>query len=526
MIELDAQSIQQATASLAAQKTRWAATSVSERQQLLSQLRESTYAQAGEWAKVCCHVKGIDPNGPLAGEEWANGPMVTLRNLRRLQENLGKAYQGPTPAKVFPADYWDRLEWPGLKGETWQQPEHLRNPQLTAARGVVSLVLGAGNVSSISATDVLHKLFVEDQVVLLKLNPIFEALGPVIEKAFQPLVEAGYLIVAKGDGPAGALACQDPNIETIHVTGSHKTYQAILQTLGKTNKLVTAELGCVSPVIVVPGDWTPRQLRYQARQVAGMLTNNAGFNCNAAQVLVTCARWSLREAFLKEVRAAIAKIPTRQAYYPGATQRYQEFCAAYPQASPLRTGKADEIPWTLIADLNADDFNQKAFKDEAFCGILHEVPLDLPDPEFLLGAVDFVNRRLWGNLSASILIHPSSRVRHPLTEAIRELRYGAVGVNVWPGLVFALVDLPWGAFPGNFPQDIQSGIGSVHNTALVEWPEKTVLSAPFWTPWTYPWHPPNSRMLPIARSLCEFEYRPNWKSMLWLHLNVLWTSLF
>ena len=40
------------------------------------------------------------------------------------------------------------------------------------------------------------------------------------------------------------------------------------------------------------------------------------------------------------------------------------------------------------------------------------------------------------------------------------------------GLTFAFGSPPWGAHPGSAPQDIQSGTGFVHNTAMREGIEK------------------------------------------------------
>jgi hypothetical protein len=508
---------------LAAKKTAWAATNTAERRALLSRLRASTYLAAPHWAEVCCQIKGLDPKSALAGEEWAMGPMVTLRNLRLLEEGFDQPARAPKPVhQTFPGELYDRFQWPGISGETWEQPEHLRNPLLKPAHGVVSLVLGAGNVSSISATDVLYKLFVQNQVVLLKMNPVHEKLGPVLEEAFLPLIEWGALAIVSGDGAAGALACQHPEVENIHVTGSHHTYHSIYKQLKSANcpKLITAELGCVSPVIVVPGVWSERDLNYQARHVAGMLTTNAGFNCNAAQVLITCRRWPQREAFLQALSKALAAVPTRPAYYPGAMDRYEGFCQAYPQAQKLGKSQPGCIPWTLISGLD-EQSSKKALQEEAFCGVLHELSLDLSDPEFLLGACDFANKNIWGNLSATILIHPSSKLRHPWKEAVKSLRYGAVGVNLWPGLVFALVNLPWGAYPGNHPADIQSGVGIVHNTANVDSPEKAVLQGPFWTPYKPPWHAGNRRLLQIGQALTRYEYQPGLMRLLAVHYNVL-----
>ena len=54
----------------------------------------------------------------------------------------------------------------------------------------ICAVLGAGNVSSIGPQDVLGKLFAENRVCALKLNPVNAYLGGVFEHAFAAAVEA------------------------------------------------------------------------------------------------------------------------------------------------------------------------------------------------------------------------------------------------------------------------------------------------------------------------------------------------
>src|SRR4029079_17394547 len=85
--------------------------------------------------------------------------------------------------------------------------------------------------------------------------------------------------------------------------GSDKTYEAIVYGSGAEGearkredrpllaKPITAELGTVSPVIVVPGPWSAGDLAYHAENLVTMLTNNAGFNCNATRVIVQHAQW-------------------------------------------------------------------------------------------------------------------------------------------------------------------------------------------------------------------------------------------
>ena len=94
---------------------------------------------------------------------------------------------------------------------------------------------------------------------------------------------------------------------------------------------------------------------------------------------------------------------------------------------------------------------------------------------------EFVNHEVLGTLSCGILVDPATaRAERPALEhAIRRLRYGCVGVNVWPAIGYALGHGTWGAFPGHTPEDVGSGIGVVHNAFLFDHPQKSVVRAPF-----------------------------------------------
>lgn len=52
--------------------------------------------------------------------------------------------------------------------------------------GKVALVLGAGNIAS--PLDAFQKLFLENQVVLLKMNPVNDYLTEYLEAALKPLI--------------------------------------------------------------------------------------------------------------------------------------------------------------------------------------------------------------------------------------------------------------------------------------------------------------------------------------------------
>ena len=78
----------------------------------------------------------------------------------------------------------------------------------------------------------------------------------------------------------------------------------------------------------------------------------------------------------------------------------------------------------------ATDSRERAFSTEPFCSILSETEVGSDDPvEFLERAVDFANNRLWGTLSADLVIHPSilkdPRIEEAAERAIARLRYGS-----------------------------------------------------------------------------------------------------
>ena len=282
-------------------------------------------------------------------------------------------------------------------------------------------------------------------------------------------------------------------------------------------KPITSELGAVSPVLVVPGPWDERRLAFQAESVAGAVTHNASFNCNAAKLLVTPRGWGLRGRFLDLLMAAMAKAPARRAWYPGAAERYRALTAG--RAGLRTSGPAPEgtLPWTLLPDLDAAS-PDVAFTTEPFCALLSETSVGSPDPlEYLEAATAFANDRVWGSLSCTVLVHPATAAdptTGPAVErAIRRLRYGSVNVNVWAGYAFAIGSAPWGAFPGHTLRDVGSGIGFVHNTSMLTGIEKCVLRQPAWNLPKPVYFPSHRTAQVVGRRLVELESGGGWASV-------------
>lgn len=547
---------------LHARKDAWLGVPLADRVRLLERCIDGIVVVAERWAEVGARIKGIAPTDVLAGEEWLSGVMPTVRNARLLAEALRAGGQRRPPlvrerpdgqivARVHPATLMERLMFTGVTVDVWIEKGKPASQgaiyREKKTEGRVCLVLGGGNVSSIPPMDALYKLFVEDEVVLLKMNPVNEAMAPILGEALRPLVDEGVLEIVTGGPEVGAHAAKHPEVGSLHVTGSDRTYDAIVwgadpeeraQRKKRGAKLnersFTAELGCVTPVIVVPGPWSSSDIRFQARHVASMVTQNASFNCNAAKVIVTARGWLQREAFLDALHEELRKTRARKAYYPGARERHRAFLAQYPEAMVLGPAPSDApdevVPWTAIPDVSPEA-GSYALENEAFCGVVAEVTLDLAENEggmlrerdhggpsvrrFLDRAVKLANERCWGTLSCCILVHPSTEDDHheDVARAVADLRYGGIGINAWPGVIYGLVSPSWGAFPGHSADDIQSGTGVVHNAFLFDHPEKSVVRAPFRIRPTPAWFSDHKNLRELGRRLVAFEAKPSWAAL-------------
>ncbi|MDQ6848334.1 MAG: aldehyde dehydrogenase family protein [Candidatus Dormibacteraeota bacterium] len=502
---------------LAQHRDHWARLPIPAKVEFLRGLARKTSVQAQRWVRAACRAKGLDPESPLAGEEWSSGPWALLFGVNRLAESLTDIAESGTPrlrsgsvhtrpdgqivVDVFPQSGWDRLLLSGVSAQVWMQrgvtEANLADTMAVFYRqsdpaGAVALVLGAGNIASIPPLDVLYKLFAEGRVCLLKLNPVNDYLGPVFEEIFADLVRAGLVRFTYGGAEVGEYLTTHRDVDEIHITGSSRTHDAIVFGRGEegrarkasgqpvSTKRMTSELGNVSPTVVVPGPWSERDLTFQAEHIATQKLHNSGFNCIASQVLITHDGWDQGEVLLHRVATVMSTATRRPAYYPGADQRQRALATSHQRATTL--GGDAAAPTTLITGLDSADVSESGFRDEAFGPVLTATTLGGANvDDFLERAVDFCNDRLWGTLGANIIIHPSTARRHAaaLDRAVARLRYGCIGVNAWTGVGFLLAQVSWGAFPGHTLDDIQSGIGVVHNSLLFDRPEKSVVRAPF-----------------------------------------------
>ncbi len=503
-----------------------------------------------EWVARGCQAKGLPMSD--SGEEWLAGVMPTIRMARLLAESLEAiAQEGRPPlgrrqsvgiggrlrVDAFPSSKIDGALFQGFEGYVLFEEgiSQDRAEELQASfygksrpKGGISLVLGAGNVSSIPPMDAFTKMFVEGHVVILKMNPVNEWVGPSLERALSPLIDAGFLRIVYGGGDLGKYLCESSLIADVHITGSDKTHDLIVwgpagaereRRRKAAEPLLTipicSELGNVSPVAIVPYEYSDDELRFQARNVASMICNNASFNCNAAKLLITGKGWPQRERFMGLLREFLANVPTRLAYYPGAFDRYRQLTEGRDKVS--RIGKASDthLPWTLIEDVDSSKTDDPLFRVEPFCSILSETQVGSGDPiEFLATVTDFMNDTIWGTLNAAIIISPllekDPTVRQALEQSILALRYGTVAINHWPAVCYGSTTLPWGGHASATLDNIQSGLGWVHNTFMLEGIDKSVVRGDIKIWPEPPWFAGNRAATRLGPRLARMEAKPGW----------------
>lgn len=505
-VDIESGFLDRAVSDLAAGSARWAGLSLRSRAALLRDTQAATAAEAATWAKVACAAKGV-PSGPLEGEEWMSGPSATLQALGTAASTLESLAEGRSPLKgirtghapgnrttlrILPADAKEWLLLNGFKADVWLVPG-VSGKQATARAGLgqlrpgenggVGLVLGAGNISAIAPLDVLYELLAFNRASILKLNPTFASLKPVYERAFAPLVQLGVLRIVNGGAETGGYLADHPGIDHVHVTGSVTTHDLVVWGAGeeaderratgtpRLKKEMTSELGGVAPIIVVPGRWSQRDLRYQAEHVATMRLHNAGHNCIAGQALILSSDWPQREAFLRELARVLDRLKARGSWYPGAEDRIAAAAAAHPGSR--RHGDC------LLVEATGDD--DPLFTTEYFAGVLGHTSVPGVGETFMRNAVSFANDRLAGTLGANILVRPGDRkaMGRAFDDAVADLRYGGIAINTWTGLLFLVASAPWGAFPGHTLEEAGSGIGIVHNALLIDDTERVVATGPF-----------------------------------------------
>eukprot|EP00808_Paulinella_micropora_P002713 g46620.t1 len=512
-------------------KDKWATLPAKDKLNMIRTMKQNLSVEAERLAITYCKILGYDyanpAHGHLVGEAYAMSAIITsmwLVQLEQLYDSLANTGQPPhswgTPQEkgdgllevpVFghqkAAGYLGLLADGALiklqlkpdEAKTELKPDEAEqgvaafNPTLlpAGARGI----LGPGNFAG--PTDILHTLFLDNHVAVYKFNPVTQDLAPVMRRILAPLIDAGYLYLAVGGVQQGDKLAKDPRLNDLLLTGSNKTYDAIVfgPDQQKRQRLVKkpfmAELGSVNPWIIVPGKWSKEQIDLQAKALVAAKMSNSGHICASPQVLVTSKHWPQRQEFLTKVRELFCKFPGSRAYYPGSTQKYEHALQALCQelgASPDQLvckqspvpGLFNQLNPVFAVDVPA---SSSITREEAFAPVLAEIPMQESDPAaFLAAAAKLSNEQLWGNLSSTVIIDDATRAtcNDAFDKFLVECKVGALVVNRWAINAAVWPVAMWGAYPCNRPEDIQSGCGVIGNSLCLKGTiHKTVIEAPF-----------------------------------------------
>ncbi|MCQ4120646.1 aldehyde dehydrogenase family protein [Rhodococcus sp. FXJ9.536] len=544
-----------ALADLAEGEKTWADLSLSDRRKLLDKVHDLTVQHAADWVDAAVSIKGLDPKSPLVGEEWMSGPYSVATATAALSASLAELDGGGSPlddatfgtapgnrttVKVLPLTIFDKLLLSGFSAEVWLQPGidraaaqrdaglAQRDPSHTQGIGVV---LGAGNITSIAPLDTLYELIAHNRVVALKLNPITDPLLPVLTRVLEPLISVGAVRLLTGGADVGTYLVHHQQVDHVHMTGSALTHDAIVFGTGEEGarrkaanepilgKEISSELGGVSPTIVLPGEWSRADIKFQAEHIATQRLHNGGYNCVAAQAVVISSEWKQRDEFLAALRDALDRAPDRSAYYPGSDDRVAGATASFPKAERLGNNGGR----VLVTNLDPGEY-EPLLQTEYFAPVLGVIDLPYQGSEFATRAAQFVNDDFIGTLGVNIVATPQTirSMGSAFDSFVESLRYGTIAINAWTGVGYLTATATWGAFPGHTVNDVQSGIGVVHNALLIDRPERTVVRGPFRpSPRSVmkrelsispkpPWFVNNRTAATTGRLLTAFAGAPSW----------------
>jgi hypothetical protein len=465
-----------------------------DRVEVLAALRASVAQVADAWVQRSVEAKGWrDVRGAFA-EEWASGPLPVARFLAHLHARDAAA----SSTHRIPG-LGDGVLMRGYRVHVHAAPGGATPPRDVASSGDYALVLGAGNVTATPLLDVLDQVFCRERAVVLKPSPLHAGLRDLFEQALAPLVARNVVRIVAGDAAAGRSLAQRTDVGAVHLTGSAATWAALRADAALRGKTLTAEVGCCTPAIVLPGAWRERELTHAAAQLAGFVATNGGATCIAPRVLLTAAAWPQRPALREHLRASFAALPARVPFHPGVHDHYAAASGAPASAGPLRPVLSAERDLRTEAELSGS---------ELFAPVLREVALRGDDvAAFLQHATVFARERCFGSLSAYVLAPPHvlTPSRAAVDAGLAALPHGTIAVNTWTGVGYGLGSTPWGVRPA---APIEHGSGWTRNTTGGD-VERVVIEAPFRPHPLPPWSTSHRAACAMLRALTLHTLRPS-----------------
>eukprot|EP00755_Sulcionema_specki_P011547 Sspe_Gene.7793::Locus_2640_Transcript_1_1_Confidence_1.000_Length_1885::g.7793::m.7793 len=525
-----AQEVSRVVERVAAKGTEWAKLPDKLKLEYLIDARERVDEVFEEWGKACNESRGYLPYPHLHGVGFLLGPGMTgtyLNALIRTYESLVATGKPPPPAstrkvgeqivaKVFPLTFTEKISIPSVS-EVWLEPGKPATQGACRARTGTCAILSAGNFEC--PNDVLSKMFVESKVVVYSRHANLEKSNRFIERIFKKLVDDGFFAVLPPGIPMADALVRHSRVDEVLMTGGCATYDKIVwgndeakaKRVRRIEKQVDAELGAVSPYIIVPGDWSAKEIEHHARALVGFKLMNSGAICASPQLVVMQKGWKHRDAFIAAVKKTISEAKAQPVFYPGTQDRCEAAKKAYPGHTEIEMEGG--LKPVIIEGLTEADIGSFSTRNEAFAPVLVELQVEAPNAmAFLEKTRDIVNSdSVFGSLSCSVIIRPSTLKE--VGEAyfnnwMSTMQWGTTAVNDWGGMGPIMPCALWGAYPKHTPEDIQSGQGIVGNALMFDYPQKQVLTSPFLAP-VHPKGGPTSAQAALHHNLASYSVYPS-----------------
>ena len=464
----------------------WATTSAIERLALIETIQTNLLTHAEALGEVDAKMKnGLAGSGAVSVAEGiattVNAMGNTLMGIRHLYEALvhGDMPQANSSRKldadiyevdVFPIFKKDKLLSGKARGLLHVSGEPKQVSPLDKPAGIIA-VSGAGNYSS--SIEMAMALFLENKAVIHKPHQLNEATDEIWAKIFAPLIERKALAFIDADQGREMSALE--GLHAIYFTGSTGVAHAIQDAASAP---LVSECGGNNPCLIVPGEWSEKEMEHWAVQIASAGKLNGGAVCGRPQTIITSKNWPQRGDFIKALRKAIAEDTFGTAtYYPGVDKTKERFLENQPTAEILQPegGAHPKSDFVFIPDVGTDDF---AVHNEAFCQIFSELPLDTANDaeDFLNKATVFCNDTLLGSLGCMMLVDNTTFKANEdrVHQAVFELNYGGIAVNNIPPNIWLNGYLTWGGC-GETTEDFVSGVGNFGNALNFENIVKSVI---------------------------------------------------
>lgn len=466
--------------------SQWAQTLVIERLALLEQVQKNLQTYAEELGKADAKMKNELIGEPITSIAEGMGTTVmpmgnTLMAIHKLYESLAVGKM-PEPlsvkeidanlfeVQVYPMYSKDKLVAAKQKGYLHIEGSPTQTNPLDKPAGIIA-VSGAGNYSS--SIEMAMALFLENKAVIHKPHKLNQATDIIWEKIFAPLV--AVKAVAFCDADQGRALSKLEGLHSIYFTGSTGVAHAIQN---QASVPLVSECGGNNPCIIVPSQWSEKDIKRQAIQIASVGKLNGGAVCGRPQTIITSKNWEQREQFLHALRKAITEETYASSeHYPGVDDTKRAFLENQPTAEILQpeSGKHNKSDFVFISSISEDDF---AVSNEAFCQVISEITLDgsAGINDFLTKATNFCNNKLLGSLGCMILVDNDTFENNEarINRAIRELNYGGIAVNDVPPNIWLNAYLTWGGCEET-TDDFVSGVGNFGNALNFDNVRKSII---------------------------------------------------